>query len=844
MSKIFKILLIILSVSLSAYAQDTYRKSFPFTGPLNRANPFIVSDGTSVQEALNMIRPASGVMAGWKSRSGVSAHNSTALEQGSTIESLHQYNNSEHSIDCFLAQCNDQIFLADNYPPTTGATFGSSVYTMDSGAGIAFSARIGDDWVGVASGATPWAWSGGTAYVDSFLIDRNSGTTDYHNGFDKVRDNETDTNITIVQSNEEDLYVGFRRRIDGVYFDIVSGTGNDAASGLSVYAYRSGSWTEVSGLSDGTSSGTSTFYQSGLVSWTASTLDDHYILPNTTNDLFWYKFVTTADIDDGVKVYRARITEDCQAITALWSGIYDLAIGVLMSTVTGYENWTVETTDNTDADYMDVGGITSTYSVYAGFAYKASGVWIGVVSDYTNTSVASGVTAEYWDAVTQSFTNVGVSVNDGTSTGTYSLHHSGIIQWDGTSIDENRSILGDIPIPLYWYKLTWDATMPSDVRIWDVAQLQKPDSIPSFPQYEGVINHNGRAMFWPGDVNKAGFDFTTFEYAHINNGADAGSTGNLAVGTVHAATPIHDYTIFCTKDPYRTYILEGKVPSKFDALCISHTVGALSPHSMITIEDDVRIFNKERNVHVALFLSHDGVYMTDGMTVINISQAISDLFDQTSTPYIDLENAVNSYAWTDYREKTVHFAVPVSTDGTAQTTLNYEIVVNYITSEWYDRHLRNSPAACGLDVIGSDNLRTPYLGGYDGKVYRCDSSVTSDDGTAINHYVKTSEFMPMAGQISDALNYQVLLNAVKLKGKAKSTGDVVLTVYPDGYTSGYEAGHTFSMVNAGYKYFQSKITQNRPGEVFSLKFGAGSSSAEVMEIYGYTIDYQPVRETQ
>lgn len=852
MRKTWCVFIIALLVHLCPSQAETFRKSLPFTGKLNRSTPFILQDGSGLKEALNMIRPSPGVPAGWKSRSGVSPHNSTAMESGAQVESLHQYNNSDIGTDCLIAQINDKLYLANSFPPTGGSTFGSSILDLNAGAGPIFSAKVGDDWVGAASGETPFAWSGGTAYPDSFLIDRTSGNTNYHNGFEFVRDNETSTNITFIQSNAETFYFGYRRRLDGISLDFVSGTVNSVVSGLSVFAIRSGAWTEVSGLSDGTATdaggGDKPFGQSGAITWTRSTEDTHYTLPGTTNDLFWYKITVSADITDGIKVYRAQVMEDIERITNLWSGKYDLAIAVLKSSLTGYENWTVETTDNTDADYLDLHGLTTSYAVYLGFAFKAQGIWIGMVPDSINT-VASGLTVEYWDSETQSFTDSGVSaLVDGTEGDvSNSLHHSGIVQWDGTSATEDRSVFGDVPVPLYWYKLSWSADFSAVTpQIWDIAQIQKPESIPSFPQYEGVINHNGRCLFWPGDQHRSGFDYTAFEYPHIFNGADAGSTENIAdPGTVNAAASLHDYTVFSTKEPYKTWILQGKVPPKFDALCISHTVGCLAPHTMITVEDNVRIFNQDRNAHVVVFLSHSGVYMTDGMTVINISQPIADLFDQAEAPYIDLDNAEDSWAWVDYREKTVHFAVPISTTkGTAQTTNNYELVYNYIASEWYDRHSRAAPASCGLDVIDDDNKRIPYIGGYNGKVYMCDSGVTDDDGTAINHYVVTSDFAPFSGQIQDALHFRANLRGVKLKGKAQPEGNVVVTVYPDNKTTGIGFGHDISMFKDGYGYFQQKLTRNLYGELFSFKFEAGSSSAEVMEIYGYTVDYQPIRETQ
>jgi hypothetical protein len=844
MKKLFLILSAILLLAVPVNSQEdpqntTYSKSYTFTGKLNRSVPYVAQDGSAVQEVQNMVRSAPGVPVGWKPRQGYIDHNSTTLG-AYQVKSLHHFIQKDMLTDVFIAQANDNLYLAGESPPcSTCTTFGSSVIALDSSAGVGFGDQIGDDWIFAAQGTAPIAWSGGTAYPDAVLIDRAGTAVDYHNGYEKVRNNDTDLYITWAEDDTADVYIGFRRRIDGVYIDMVSGSENDTEANVTVKARRSGSWTGVSGLSDGTDTAPDTFAKSGLISWTASALDEPYVLPGTTHHLFWYLFEFDADLDDDIQVYRVRITEDAQKMTNLWSGRYLSPVGVVLETADGFENFTYECTDGSQVAYMDVGEMTDSYAFYVGFSYPAFGIGLQIDPENSNIDTAASVTVSYWNAVDSAWTSVG-TVSDGTMSGTYSLNHSGIMQWDGEAIKEDKRILADIPISLYWYKIAFSATLPADVHIWDIAETQKPDTLINVPEYEGVIENNGRAFYWPGYIYKSGIDYSEEEFAYILNGPRAGSTGNIfGPGVVNAATRLHSFLVVSTKNPYRIYLLEGKVPSSFDELLLSSTIGVLAPKSLITIEDNVRLFTSERNVHAAIFLSHDGVYLCDGMTVINISQPIADLFDDSSAPYIEMSTADDSYAWIDYSEKTVHIAVPINTTGTGtQSTLNREIVYSYLSNEWYDQVVRQNPLSCGLDVIDSNGERLPYYGDYTGYVYRGEGS--DDSGTAITSYLKTADFTPFMGQRSDALNYIFDLRSVKAKYNAQSSGTISVTLYPDGYTSGYAMADTMSLTNSGYTFAQDNVGENKKGESVAIKF----QSTGIMELFGYTIDFQPVRETQ
>jgi hypothetical protein len=830
------------------FPDDTpiFSRSYIFNQPLDRTTPFVGLTPPSLSEAQNMKRPAAGVPVGWIMRNGMTKHNSTTLG-ANTINSLHEYVNKDFETYCLLAQYNDtDIHLAASEPPTAGAVFGTKVYTATGATGPAFGDHINDDWVVAADGASPFTWSGGVAYPDGFYVDHDvvGGENAYNDGYLLVRNDSTNSSITFLQdvAANNEAYIGFRRPLNS--FDLYFGsTKNSVAATMSVSYWEDDgtpAWTAVSNLADGTASGGATMAQNGEVAWDADPSDETpRLLDGTRNQLYWYKITVTepnADITDSVKVYKCTIADDVSAMENLWSGYLVLTVGCLMDAGSGYVDYAGEVTDGTDATYIEMDSFATGSKLYVAFVDKAFGINVGMVASSPNSS-ASTVTVKYWDSASDTWTSVG-SVVDGTSDGTASLAQSGMISWTGSNFTEDKRVLGGVTVPLYWYELTWSAQLSSDVQIWEVSQAEKPDSV---SEYKGVIEYNDRAVWWPGSLSKSALDFSQSGFPHIMNGPDSGSTGPLfGPGEVNAMARISSYAVVSTKSPARLYLLEGKVPSSFDSLLLSSNIGVVAPKSLVVIEDKVPIFNTSRSVHSAIFLASDGMYMTDGMTLIKVSQPVADYFN-ASAPYIEPTAIADAYAWINYKTQTVHFALPINTTGSGyQTTLNKELVYSYTTNEWFDMYVRASPASCGLSLIGSNDDRMTYVGDYAGFVHRVNTG-TSDNGTKITHFIKTAPITPLMELAQGALNYSSTLRSIKIKGGADTTASSIctITMYPDGKTTGVSAG-TISLLNSGYSYVAGKKRVSQTGDEFAFKFESDLLDA-TMCLYGFTLDFMGQR---
>jgi len=835
---IFALIIVLFTCFSYAAEEDapTISKSILFSGKLEKTAPSIALEAGTITELRNMQRPSPAVPIGWERRGGTTRYSTSRMAQ-SVVGGIFQITNDEFNINKVFTQNNQSIYMAENSDVVV--SLGTNIYSLDSGVSNAFGEKINDDMIFAAAGNTPWAYSGASAYPDAFLVSHETGNTLYADGWDRVRDKRQDTNIILVEHSgaSEMMYYGFRRRLSGFTIDTLSG-GTDIGSGITLEARRSGDWAAVAGFA------TLSTTTKVIASWTASGLDEPYLLPGTKNQLYWYRSGVTNDVPNGIKAWRVRVNDRCEEMTNLWSGYYQIAVGAMKSTVTGYQDYLGEITDGTDVNYMDVGALTTSYAAYFGFINPASGIKLNIVNGYENSSTAMTATVYYWDSV-NGWVTVG-TIEDGTSMNGYALGQSGLIMWDGSQIHEDKRALGGSLTPLYWYQVKWSVTVPSDTRIYEVAQAQKPETIPPFPKYSCVRESNGYAVFGPSVYYKNGIDFAQMGWPHIINGPLRGMSGPIfGPGTVNTFDRINDMLFVSTMNPYRLYLNEGKVPGKWDALMVSDQVGSIGPHTMVVVNDAIKRFSTTKTTIAAILLDAGGIYIAERIP-IKISGPIQNYWDTSTTPYIEPSYADRAYAWIDYQNSLVCFAVPMNFTGSSstQTTNNVVIPYNYITDEFYDLWVFADPPSAGSAIMGSDNQRKVMLGTYNGYVDVANTG-NSDYVTAIEHYVTTADILPLAGALPDFLNYSSILRGIKTKSKAKSSGDIEVVAYADGDTSGVTLT-SIPLTNSGKRWTMGKTTANEKGESFSIRFRSGIDNADewLDDFVGFTMDFQPLRETQ
>lgn len=841
---IFAFLSIFLSIFAGAQEvqEDSNFISYILSGPLNRVAPYMALEPGSVQELLNVVRPAPG-LPGWKNRAGTAKHNSTTLG-AYEVKSLHTFYNKDSNTNYLFAQANDSVYQATNYPPTTGTTFGSSIYSMTASSGTAFSATVGNSIVFAASSSYPFFYSG-TTYADGVYTSDSSADA-LRDIWEPTRNADTTDYAIFINQSTDYVYVISHKRLDTInlYFDTTVNA--VAASTARVYTRQGGTWAQITtGWDDGTAVGGVTFAQSGALTWTYSNNDEPYILPDTNMHGFVYRIGVDKNITDNIRLYQVTVAGDAQKITPLWDGMWMPATGavLLASGTVNFDDYSGDIADGSEYSYIPMDGLTT---VYVGFVQPVTAIYLQAVPDLNNDTVANTPTIYYWSGTGETFTTVG-TIDDSTTDGTNSLTRSGIMQWDGDNIIEDKTNLGGQALPMYWYKIVWSVAFANtdadedEVGIWEVGGAYKPN--PILKKYDGVASYNGRAVFWPGEFYENGMDYTAEGKPWITQGIDAGMTGGIfGFGEVNAFIQDYSYGFVSTKNPPSLFVFEGKIPTKFDELRLTSNIGVVAPHTMLLIEDAVKLFNQNRIVHAVIFMAHDGVYLTDGQTVINISQEVADYWNLNSTYYIEPSYAHISYAWIDYDERTVHFAIPLHIAAGTQATCNYELVYNYLSGEWYDLHKRYLAMASGISLVGSDNARYAYTGDYTGFVFRTGTG-TTDWTNYFNAYLITSDFNPYG-----KLTHSFRTRRISLKAKAQASGSIDVYMYPDGKTSALSPAGTASiaMTESGYGFiFGDGSAINLQGtiaESMAFKFDVGAAASETMELYGFTVEVQPVRE--
>jgi hypothetical protein len=237
-----------------------------FIGGFNSATPKtmlptgVISGGSNVRVA--------GLTGGWKKRRGCTLRNTTA--DASAVTELCLYKNPCLSDATLLAHVgsyfNDLGASADALTQAVGL---GTALGLSIGTTIGHSCLMDESLIYANSSVAPVIFSGSSCSCIGFVRDYNGVYADYT---ERVTDGRSDTVGKFGLSATNSLYICAREKIDSITFTIsVANIAADTA--FAVNAWRSGAWTSVGAITDGTKTGTTPFAKTGTVSWAASALD-------------------------------------------------------------------------------------------------------------------------------------------------------------------------------------------------------------------------------------------------------------------------------------------------------------------------------------------------------------------------------------------------------------------------------------------------------------------------------------------------------------------------------------------------------------------------------------------
>lgn len=706
---------------------------------------------------------------GLEKRGGCTKHNSSVVNDSSTdILSIHQQIIDRYSLSRCIIQGEDLKYYYDDDVPTAGNFSALTMYptTENASALRSISCDVGEHKI-LCNGEENWIYSG-TQPRPTAIYHYDHSATSYISWLDEIY--KSDSSEVMVLDNmatDDYLYVAFWRPFSGMYITISAVNGNSASWDVE---YFNGSWTDVSGDSDGTDDTGTTFAQSGLYSWTLPT--DWLPFMVQGGMWYWIRMKPSSALDAEVEVSDIYIQSPMQQLGNLWDQNWQPVSGAYhFDTSEGeYKNYLERVVDGQNGTAMvltSFAGGANDY-IYIGTPMRPLAFKIRVDPDYTNTADAqiddiAGFDGGAWDSAT--------NISDGTlDTGSdSSLSCDGVVSWDPGSISHKRSILVAEESQMYWTRIRIDANTDADVRLWDVSYLPDSDD-PSGAQ--ACMEFKDRLALiglkdYPNEVWISGpynpQDFNGNEFTKLTFG-----DGRKLVD----GKPFFNEAVVFKED--ETWLIQGfrrEGVGAFGRLRLDARVGAFRKTAQICrlwLDEPGGDADQYRNV--IIFQHRSGIYFTDGNKPIKISSDIRSYFDKDHSDYVGDANIAGNDSWYDWDFDEYHLLMKNG---------DLELVFNTRFKKWtiFDREVS---LFSGASLIGSSGEYISIGGSRIGQVYLLDNGLadydSSGDAAAITAYCSSKAFW--FGEESSEMEARYLM--LNLAGENTAPGTVSVRCSKDG----------------------------------------------------------------
>ena len=760
---------------------------------------------------------------GWQPRKGCALHNTTALETGSAVKSLHYYKNPFSADAHFVAQCNSKLLTEsaqNKLPPTQDTSYGTTL-GVSVGTTPGFSTQVGEWWFYADGSSRPIVWGGTSPRIKGFLVTIDSYVTfsDYSR---KVTDGRTDTyglfpNTAVATTN---VSIYSEERLSGVTLTL--GNANATASVLTVKAMRSGVLTAVNALSDGTSVGGATLAQSGTISWTASALDETSSLHGIQG--YRYDFTWSVALSVNVQVQHITCTQAAQVMTNKWNGEWNYVSGCKFfdASLGQYIDVLGKISNESTSMYIDLSEATTSDYLYIKTPEAATMFGLGVVDGYGNVSASLVDLIEYWTGSAWA-TMGGIVDTTKDSGGTKSFAQTGALHVAATQYTPHMYKLTRNETPGYWYRLSWAAALSTNVRIYTVFYASLPETLPS---YVGCVEFKNRLFLWGDPEYPNRLRYSAREDPFCFSGYDSGYTDAFGAKDL-VLCAIKYYNELVVFKANSVWLLEGEDSATFGILKITEKVGLASPKSVQVAEVGFPAMHREEPMTIAIWEDVDGVYVFDGRKTKKESGAIDHYFNPKESQCIAAANIITLQSFNDPINNEYHLLLPAG-----------ELVYNYVTAEWYPPWEREIDLTCGVDFTGSDNRKYCYGGSSSGFVMYLETD-TSDKSTAnadvaIEHSLKTRALSYEKGERAIVFG----LRRILAEFKARSAGSIVTKTYKDQASSGTTQAipQAMTLVKSGYNIIIPHIEVSiEDCRCIELEFSSNTIDQE-MEIYSFSYE--------
>jgi hypothetical protein len=794
-----------------------------FNGPYDGVTPATLLPMGAISDGQNLRRVSP--QGGWKARKGVTAHNTTAIAAASVL-SLHKYKHAYEADYHFIAQCNGNLYDASSDPPTAGTTFAASALTsLASSSQPGFSDIVGEYFVYADGSGRPVVWGGDFSRAFGFITSDNDEEVDASR---VVSDGRADTYAAIPNVAADDCFYFCSPEIaTGARLKFIASAINSNAATLTVSAWRSAAWADVSDLSDGTADEGATLAKDGTVSWTVGS-DEMRVICGIMG--YWYKVTWSADLSTGIQIASCDIVFSPARMTNKWNGAFEfpLAVRFYDESAGTYEDYTGKLLVESTSVYLDLNAATTSDFVYIKTAIPATGFGFGVVDETGNTADAQIDDIEVWtDAGWTSVSNIVDETLD--ATGDSSFYQTGTVWFDGSEVTPRRKKMSFDATAGYWYRVSWDASLSeTDIFIYLATVAYFPEELPA---YDGCIEFKGRTFLWGDPEYPNRLRYSSVIRPDCFAGNDSGYTAPFGNDSkILACHRFYNELLVLKEDSI--WLLEGYSPDTFGILKLTDKTGVVGPKASCVVEAGSSVMKADEALTVVPVVTHDGLYLIDGRKPRKVTGPVAHYFDSEYSTCIEATKLDDIQVFADRVRNEVHILVPYS-----GTQAAFELVYNYVYNEWYPPWKRTVGAAasylvCGVEILGSDGRYYCYGGNSAGVVYLLEDDTSDKDASnadvAIIHYLKTRA-ISFDQKLPTTLSFTFLKVILEAK-QCVTTGTLTTTFFKNLITSGTALATpaALTLAKSGYSLVTDGLVTNQVDcSCFQLKFEAATIDLEL-----------------
>jgi hypothetical protein len=711
--------------------QLTDIKTTPFIGGCNT----VLETQQIPMGRFSMVQNMRETYPGKKQRKGqIKQH--TSEDTGNKVVSLYQFVKTRIAEKHFYAQMSDSDVLeATTAPPgTTTGAFGSEVFSGTASPVPASWANLKDTLLFSNGVDQHQIYYGTLSYVEGVIHYNGAAapTAIPQLGYDytdQATDGLTSTVVVLdsidTYANNECLFVCTPVPATGIKFTI-SAT-NDTASVASMYYRKSDdTWTQLTngthGWTDGTDVAGDTLKQTGTMAWTTQPTDEipMYMYGRVG---YWYQFRFSVQLDSEVEATKVEFTSAWNSIENIWDGV---PVPVIE---TAYYDASVTAYKTFGATSVEIDDATTSDKIYIASADKINGIYIDVGATPNETAATTISDVEYYNGASWSSVGTIKDYTDG-------FAKTGWVTFPRAANEKKQ--LNTSQYYAYWYRISiGGATLSSNVIVslytqpyFDISKFGK-----------GYCNTAWKGRMVYGTDRDQYMYVSAINRPQVLNGDDFGilEPGDGRSNKPVNAKPFNNELMVWQEEKGKEggclTLFEGYSPTTWGKLVLSTKLGTLNAKS-VAIVDGVYTSTKTDEVigKTAFFLSHYGVFRSEGRYVTGISDDIQNYFDPLETSTC-IRRGYEDQMWLEHDTAYNVIRIGLVTGSTA-TTCNTFPVYDLATKAWsFD--VFGQDISCMTEVeadTGNVHVLQMVGGADDGFIYQSNNS-DDDVSTAINSYV-------------------------------------------------------------------------------------------------------------